>query len=156
MNTNEQVIHTFYSAFQSKDYKTMQQCYADDATFSDPVFTNLDANAVRAMWEMFCLRSKSLDIQFKNVSAGDTKGSATWIATYVFSATGNKVVNTITANFAFLDGKITTHKDNFSFYNWAKQAMGLPGIILGWTPLVKSKVRKMANKSLMDFISRKI
>ena len=59
-SVNQQLITTFYSAFQKKDYKTMQNCYADNATFSDPVFVNLNATEVKAMWEMLCIRGTDL------------------------------------------------------------------------------------------------
>jgi ketosteroid isomerase-like protein len=51
MNSNQQLISNFYTAFQNKDYKTMQAAYTDTATFSDPVFENLNAAEVRAMWK---------------------------------------------------------------------------------------------------------
>ena len=54
----------------------MQNCYANKATFSDPVFHNLNAEQVRAMWEMLCLRDKDLEIEFKDVKANQTEGSA--------------------------------------------------------------------------------
>ncbi len=101
MTTNEQTIQKFYKAFQNNDYKTMQGCYGDNATFTDPVFTNLNAAEVRAMWEMFCIKSKEMKIEFSNITADETKGKAEWIATYVFSSTGKKVVNRITAHFVF-------------------------------------------------------
>lgn len=41
----------------------MKNCYAEKATFNDPVFQNLNATQVRAMWEMFCVKSKDLKIE---------------------------------------------------------------------------------------------
>lgn len=154
MHVNEKLVHDFYSAFQQKDYKTMQACYDEGATFSDPVFQNLNASQVRSMWEMFCVRSKSLDIQFKDISADDNTGSAIWTATYVFSATKKTVINTIKANFMFENGKIVKHKDDFNFYHWAKQAFGAAGYLLGWTPFLKNKVRKMAKKNLLGYMKQ--
>ena len=84
MTTNEQIIQTFYTSFQKKDYKSMQGCYADNVIFNDQVFINLNATQVRAMWEMFCLRSKGLKIEFRNIAANETNGSAEWVATYCF------------------------------------------------------------------------
>jgi ketosteroid isomerase-like protein len=155
MHTNEQLIHTFYTAFQRKDYKTMQQCYADNATFSDAVFVGLNAAQVKAMWEMLCVKSKDLKIEYKILNVTDTIGSTEWIATYSFSATGNKVINRVTADFTFANGKIVTHKDNFNFYTWAKQALGTPGLLLGWTSMLRNKVRAQAAKSLADYMAKK-
>lgn len=132
----------------------MQQCYADEATFSDPVFINLNADKVRAMWEMFCLNGKDLIIEFKNIKANETNGSAEWIATYIFTKTGRKVTNHISANFTFKDGKIKTHIDSFYFYKWASQALGLPGLLLGWTGFIKNKIKQGGMQSLKNFISK--
>src|SRR5687768_3808365 len=113
MTSNTQLIEQFYSAFQKKDYKTMQDCYADKATFSDPVFQSLNSEQVRAMWEMLCLRGKDLEIKFKDVKANQVEGSAVWTAGYTFSPTGRYVVNQITASFKFDSGKIVEHTDHF-------------------------------------------
>jgi ketosteroid isomerase-like protein len=153
MTTNESLIQHFYTSFQNKDFKAMQECYADNATFKDPVFNTLNAKQVKAMWEMFCVKSKDLKIEFCNITADETNGNAQWTATYPFSKTGRTVVNNITANFIFENGKIVKHADSFNFYNWCKQALGTTGVLLGWTPLLKNKVRKTAMKSLNDYMS---
>ena len=67
MHANEQLIHNFYSAFLDKDYQTMQNSYAEEATFSDPVFQHLSVQEVRAMWEMFCKRGKDMQLTFSNM-----------------------------------------------------------------------------------------
>jgi len=154
MSPNQQLITNFYTAFQKKDYKTMQSCYADNATFSDPVFENLNAAEAKAMWQMLITRGKDLQLEFKNVEANDSTGSAEWVATYTFSATGNKVVNKIKANFVFENGKIVQHKDSFDFYTWAKQALGLKGLLLGWTSFLHNKVKQGAKSNLIKFMSK--
>lgn len=154
MHDNKAVLQQFYTAFQQRDYTTMQNCYADNAMFSDEVFVNLNASEVRAMWEMLCKNGKDLQLEFSNIQASEKSGSAEWIATYTFSKTGRKVVNRIKAEFVFADGKIISHIDRFSFYKWSSQALGLSGKLLGWTSLLRKKVRKSARQSLGDFIQR--
>ncbi len=150
--TNKELITHFYTSFKNKDYKAMQNCYADAAHFSDPVFTNLSSKEVKAMWEFLILKGKDLHIEFSEISADDNKGSAQWIATYTFSKTQRKVVNIIKAEFNFKDGKIIKHKDHFSFYNWSRQALGISGLLLGWTSFLKNKVRTQANQGLQNFV----
>lgn len=154
MNTNEQLITKFYTAFQNKDYKTMQECYADSATFSDAVFVNLNSAQVKAMWEMLCLRGTDLALTFKNVQAQNDTAAAEWEAHYTFSATKRKVINRIKADFVIKNGKIVQHTDSFNLYKWSKQAIGVPAVILGWTPFFKNKIRSTAMKSLNDFMSK--
>ncbi len=155
MHPNEKLLTSFYTAFQNRDYQTMQQCYSDRAVFNDEVFQNLNAEQVRAMWEMLIKRGKDLRVEFSGISADATGGSASWTAWYTFSQTGRQVVNRITARFEFEDGKIIRHTDSFSFYAWSRQALGAPGWLLGWSPFLKAKVRNSAMKSLTMFMEKR-
>ena len=152
MDANHKTIQRFYTAFQKLDYATMQDCYADNATFSDAVFLNLNAEETKAMWEMLCKRATDLRITFEVISVDEHSGSAKWKAVYTFNATGRKITNNIHAAFEFTDGKISKHTDCFSFYTWAKQAFGTKGLLLGWLPFFKSKVRSGSRKALRHFM----
>jgi ketosteroid isomerase-like protein len=154
MHPNQQLITSFYEAFQQKDIATMQACYADDATFTDEVFRNLNAAQTRKMWEMLIRRGKDLTLAFADVQANDTTGSATWVATYTFSQTKRQVVNHVTARFLFKNGKISQHTDHFDFYTWSRQALGLPGLLLGWTGYLRKKVQQSALKNLTDYMNK--
>lgn len=153
MNTNEKLIERFYTCFARKDFKGMQDCYADNAIFNDPIFKNLNSTQVKDMWEMLLTRSKDIRIEFADISANENTGTAHWDAYYTFSATGNSVINKIDASFEFENGKIVKHTDSFSFYSWAKQALGLPGLLLGWTNYLQQKVAVNAMKNLQKFES---
>lgn len=155
MHPHQQLIEKFYTAFQQKDYATMQACYHDEAVFSDPAFINLNAEEVKAMWEMLIKRGKDLELSYSNIHATETVGTAHWVARYTFSTTGRKVINRIDADFTFKDGKILTHTDRFSFYKWSKQALGLPGLLLGWTDFLQKKVQATAKQSLQDYLQKK-
>lgn len=154
MSTNEQLIQHFYTCFKNKDFKGMQACYAPHATFSDAVFKNLNAAEVKAMWEMLISKGKDFRIDFSDISADEQSGKAHWDAYYTFSATGRKVINRIDASFELEDGKIVRHVDNFDFHTWAKQALGLTGLLLGWTNFLKTKVSAQAMKNLAHFMGK--
>lgn len=156
MNDNEKLIHQFYAAFQAKDYAAMQNCYAGNATFSDPVFQNLNALQAGKMWEMLIKRGKDLVLEYANVQADDREGSADWIATYTFSGSGKKVVNRIHARFTFENGKIASHTDHFNFYAWARQALGFPGLMFGWTDFLKESVRQKAKANLAEYMKKQV
>lgn len=154
MNANEQLIQNFYTCFQQKDYKGMQACYADDATFSDAVFKNLNAAQVKAMWEMLVSKGKDMRIDFGQIEANGNTVRAHWDAYYTFSSTGRKVINKIDATFEIENGKIVKHTDHFDFYTWAKQALGLNGLLLGWTSFLRNKVSTQAMKNLDSFMRK--
>jgi hypothetical protein len=89
------------------------------------------------------------------VQAEAAGGRAHWDAHYLFSATGRIVDNAIDARFTFTpDGLIATHRDRFAFWSWARQALGLPGLLLGWSPSLRRKVRATAASNLKAFLSR--
>lgn len=155
MEDNQSLIRQFYQSFAKGDYVTMQQSYADDASFEDPAFGKLNAFEVRAMWEMLITGAKDLRIESNNVSANESKGSCDWEAWYTFTATGNPVHNIIQADFTFRDGKIVTHKDRFNFWRWSRMALGMPGVLLGWTPLIKNRVRTTARGRLASFMKKR-
>ena len=153
MHPNEELIQGFYSAFAEGDHATMAAAYADDAVFQDPVFGELDAESVRAMWKMFCTSGNDIDLSFGDVIADDVAGSAKWEARYKFPKTGRDVHNKIAARFTFRDGLIVRHDDSFDLYRWTRMALGPPGIVLGWSPLVQKKVRAQARSQLARFRS---
>lgn len=88
------LIHTLYSSFAQRDYKTMAECYHPEARFKDEVF-ELKGNEIAAMWHMLCVRGKDLNIEYDQVEVSANTGSANWVATYTFSQTGRKVKNEI-------------------------------------------------------------
>jgi ketosteroid isomerase-like protein len=150
-----QLITTFYTAFANADWQTMASCYHPDVEFSDEAFVGLRGKEAGAMWRMLIERSKGqLTINFQNVQATDERGSADWVAAYVFSATGRKVINHIHAEFEFKDGKIWKHTDRFNMHKWAAQAMGLKGWLFGGFGFFRKKVQQTARISLQKFMER--
>lgn len=156
MNANETLITKFYTAFANGDAKTMSQCYHPKVHFIDPAFGLLKEEQVSKMWEMLLLKSKgNLKIEFSNVTANESTGSANWIATYNFSKTNRKVINKIHADFVFQDGLIIKHTDGFDVWKWSKQAFGSIGYLLGWTGFFQKKIQAQALLSLQKFQERK-
>ncbi|MCW5911126.1 MAG: nuclear transport factor 2 family protein [Cyclobacteriaceae bacterium] len=148
-----ELITRFYTAFQKLDWQTMSSCYHAEATFYDPAFHNLDSKEARAMWHMLCLNAKDFALTFSDVRADGDAVRCRWQASYTFSKTGRMVVNRIEATFAFKDGLIRNHTDRFDFWKWSRQALGLPGLLLGWSPILKNQVNATARKSLARFIA---
>ncbi len=153
MNSTELLIEKFYTSFQQKNRKGMQECYDDAVIFNDPVFQNLKGKEAIAMWHMLTEAGKDLTISFKNIKANDSAGSCDWDAHYSFSRTGKKVHNIIHAEFKFQQGKIIEHRDSFDLWRWSRMALGTSGILLGWSALVQNKIRTTAISSLNKFIA---
>jgi hypothetical protein len=154
MNNEEKLIGQFYASFSQLNYKGMQQCYRDDIIFYDPVFQQLKRKKAMAMWHMLCASSKGVSITVSDISANNELGSCKWEAKYNFSATGMTVHNKIKARFKFKDGKIIQHTDHFNLWKWSSMALGIPGLLLGWSPIIKNKVRRTASRNLEKFIEK--
>jgi ketosteroid isomerase-like protein len=148
---NRRLIETFYAAFDRSDGDAMAACYAPDARFCDPAFGELRGPEVGGMWRMLTGRAEDLDVELAEHDADETTGTAHWIAHYTFR-TGRPVVNDIQAEFRFENGLIAEHDDSFDFYKWSRQALGPPGLLLGWTPLLRAKVQKEARAGLDEFM----
>lgn len=94
-----------------------------------------------------CLRSKNRP---RTVNASMKNNQTTSQNFYVvFSATGQVVHNVIDGVFECNEqGLITKHRDSFDFWAWARQALGLPGLLLCWPQFLHTKVRTPATDNL--------
>jgi ketosteroid isomerase-like protein len=153
MHPHAELIERFYTAFARRDWAGMAACYHPDVHFTDEVFDLRGAEA-GWMWRMLCTNGRDLTLETSGIDADGNGGRAHWDARYTFSATGRKVLNRIDARFEFRDGLIVRHVDRFDFWAWARQALGLPGMLLGWSGALKAKVRARAARSLAEFKAR--
>jgi ketosteroid isomerase-like protein len=144
------VVERLYAAFDRRDGEAMAALYAPDGHFRDPVFGDLTGAEAGAMWRMLTRTARDLKVELPEHDAT----SAHWIARYTFSATGRPVVNDVRATFRIENGLIADHVDEFSFWKWSRQALGTKGLLLGWTPFLRSKVGGTAKAGLDKFIAK--
>ena len=149
-------IERFYAAFARLDGAAMQACYAEDARFDDEAFSLAGRRQIGGMWAMLCSATRAKGLAQWKLQASDiTERTAHWEAHYLFSATGRMVHNRIDAEFEFdASDLIVRHRDRFDFWRWSRQALGLPGWLLGWTPFLRRKVRAQAAANLQRFLER--
>ena len=144
---NQATIEGFYAAFAELDGDTMQACYAEDAVFDDEVFSLRGRRQIGGMWRMLCTATRDKGRVHWKIETRD--------AHYMFSATGRKVINRIDATFEFnAEGLIVKHRDRFDFWAWARQALGVPGLVLGWAPPFRKQVKQQAAASLQRFLDK--
>jgi len=150
-----QLIEKFYTGFTNGIATEMTSCYHDKVVFEDPAFGRLENGKPAKMWEMLMSRKKeSTKVIFSNIEANETSGKANWTATYEYGDKNRKVINNVTANFKFKDGKIIEHIDSFDLWSWTKQALGFSGTLLGWSSFMKKKIQKTTNTQLSEFINK--
>lgn len=153
MTDNKSVIDNFYQAFQKLDAAGMKACYSDHPLFNDPVFGMLEGEEVGAMWEMLCRNARDFKLEYSNIQLLDEEYcTCLWTAEYTFSKTGRKVVNHIKAHMRIQQGRITEHTDQFNFWKWSRQALGISGWLLGWSHFLRNKVHKTAIAGLTRYM----
>jgi ketosteroid isomerase-like protein len=150
----EKLINTFYEGLAARDGDAMVSCYHDRVVFEDPAFGELQADDACAMWQMLCSSDTDLSVRHTILDANDLTATVNWIADYTFSSAGRSVTNNVTASLRFEDGKIIDHRDDFDLWKWSSQALGMPGKLLGWSPMVQSKVRSTTRSNLDAFRAR--
>jgi hypothetical protein len=152
----QETIERFYAAFDRCEGDTMAACYAPGARFSDPAFGELRGEEPGAMWRMLTGQARDLRVELGDHGADESArtGHADWTARYTFTQTGRPVTNHVRATFSFdADGLFAEHDDAFSFHAWARQALGAQGLLLGWTPVLRSAVRRRARGNLERFMA---
>ena len=153
LHPHADLLTRFYDALARRDGAAMAACYHPAVHFQDEVF-DLHGPRAGAMWCMLCDRGADLRIEASGVQADGQNGTAHWSADYTFSQTGREVHNEIDAAFTFQDGLIRTHRDRFDFWRWSRQALGMPGALLGWTPWLRAKVAAEAARGLDAYVAR--
>ena len=159
MHSNQTTLENFYTSFARLDADAMAACYAPDAVFDDEVFSLRGHEQVAGMWRMLSTATKARGadvwkLTFSGIEADAKSGKAHWEADYRFSATGRMVHNVIDGVFEFNDqGLITRHRDRFDFYRWSRQALGTPGLLLGWTPFLRARVKATAAANVQKFLA---
>ncbi len=148
---SQEVVRRFYDAFAARDGEAMARCYADAVTFSDPAFPDLRGEAARDMWRMLTSRAEDFSLTYEMHG----EGRVHWEARYRFGATGRRVHNVIEATLEVRDGLIVKHTDAFDFWRWSRQALGAPGLLLGWSSFLQKKVQARAADGLAQFRARR-
>jgi ketosteroid isomerase-like protein len=158
MHPNQTRLDDFYAAFARLDADTMASFYAPDAQFHDEAFSLRGHEKVGGMWRMLCDAAMAGDdiwkLAYSGIEADAHHGQAHWEADYRFGQPGRRVHNVVHAVFQFNEqGLITHHKDRFNFWAWSSQALGAPGLLLGWTPFLRRKVEAQAAANLQKYLS---
>ncbi len=152
---NRATIQRLYGAMNGHDGETMAACYAEGATFTDPVFVGLRDGEPQDMWRMLVGRSRDMTVELVEHEADDRHGTARWVARYTFGQTGRPVVNEVRSLFQFDEaGLIADQHDDFDFWRWSRQALGPVGLLAGWTPVLQHSVRDKARGGLAAFRDR--
>jgi ketosteroid isomerase-like protein len=149
------VATTFFEAFAQLNANAMCECYQKTAVFNDPVFGLLHYHELTAMWQMLCSNATNFSLQYETpVTVDNEYVTVNWVARYTFSATGKAVVNKVKSFIRIQNGYITEQSDAFKLSKWAAQALGIKGLLFGWSGFVQKRIRKNARKALEHYMEQ--
>lgn len=146
------VAARFFDAFAVGDWHAMGRLYAPQARFSDPLFPQLDAEQVRALWQMLLTQAQGFRLSYRIDAESDHAARVLWVAHYLYGR--RPVVNRVVSEMQLGAGCILVQNDHFNLWRWARQALGLTGWLLGGTPLLRRRLRREAAVRLQAFIAR--
>lgn len=139
----QEVAERFYDAFVNRRTGEMEALYHEDVHFEDAVFTLEGRDETMRMWRALMRPgTASFAYTFGHVDGDVAVGS--WIADYRLGK--RPVHNEIASRLTVKDGRITAHRDSFSWSVWARQAFPLgplvsaPGVRFVLTRAIRKKV----------------
>ncbi len=153
---SEALIRRFYDAFAALDGAAMVACYHDQISFSDPVFPDLRGTEPGAMWRMLtgaAARSGGMRLEYRIAYADERRAQVLWEADYLFRG-GRRVHNRVRSTLTVWDDAIVRQVDEFAFWAWSRQALGVTGWLFGGLPPYRRAVQRAARTQLERFIER--
>lgn len=118
----EETVRAFYEAFTNHRWDEVDALYAKDVRYEDPLFKHGNSGDVIHMWRtLFQADELEMSYEITGVEGDVVKGR--WTADYKFH--GRPVHEVSESTFKVQDGKIVSHRDDFSVVAWAKQALPL-------------------------------
>jgi len=157
------------AAFARLDGDAMAACHSANASFQDQAFSLQGQRQIGGMWRTLCSATgergrAAWKLDLRRLTDRSAHWEAHWEAQreaqreacYRFNASGRLVHKRIDAEFD-LDaaGLAQRHRDRFDFWRWSRQALGLPGRMLGSTPFPGNKVRAQAAAKLQQYLAKR-
>ena len=132
---NRVVAARFFSRLVARDVSGAMECCGAQIEYSSPFFQGLferrGREAVGAMWRAWLGSLPQASISCDDIRASHEHGLVRWTARYTFPDTSRLVRHDLSADLAFAEGKIIRHRDRFGLHEWASQAYGASGRLLG-------------------------
>ncbi|MBC8075712.1 MAG: nuclear transport factor 2 family protein [Chloroflexales bacterium] len=140
-----QITRQFFDRLAARDLPGMQALYHPDIQYRNPLLA-LHGAQVAALWRMWWRDLP--DVRVVCTDSGIRSGGAYWDAVYTYPPTGRRVEQHLTADLTFADGAIIQHVDRFNVHEWAGQAYGAVGGVIGGWRLFKWRLAAHARARL--------
>ncbi len=135
-------VNTFFRAYAKADPVLIGQCLHQQISFSDPLFPDLRGARALLRWHWLLRQTQDLSVQHQVIFADDRKAQLKVNVSYSWH--GRQVNLPVLTTLTIWDDLIVRHVDEYSYYEYAKQAQGLAGRVLGALPMAQSAVQRRA------------
>jgi ketosteroid isomerase-like protein len=153
MDSNRELIRTFFSAFQNRNFEAMRNCCNDNLVYFDPLYHFLNGEHVLSMWKCRYAYVEKFCLEFSDIVTDDNEYyTIQYHLSYVAEETGKVVNQTIKSYMRVLSGKIVEHSDAFSIHQWSSMVYGTIAKLIGWNRFYQNRLKKNARKKLLKFI----
>ena len=141
---SEALLHRWFDALARLDAEAMAACYHPSASFTDPLFPDLRGERVAWRWRMLAGGAADMRLSYDILAGDDRKATVRWRARWRLCGSGRVVSNEVRSTFTFWDGCIVRQVDEFGFWRWSRESLGLTGLVLGWIPAVRRAAGRRA------------
>ena len=147
---NARVLDQFFSAVALGEAAMAGRFYADDARIDLPPIglRDLPARDARRLWQVLLSDARDLHVQYAVMRADDHGGEVAWIARYTWPPTGRLVTQRLRGQYEFRAGRIVWQSEGFSLWDCARMALGSRGLLGGWNPLLRARLRRMVRNCI--------
>lgn len=144
-----QLARQFFTYLAARDLAGMQALYHPDVYYSNPLF-ELRGAQVGAIWRMCWSYLPDLRVVCND---NEIRGSSVyWQASYTYPPTSRYVHHHLTADLTIVDSTITRHRDRFNLHEWAHNAYGPVGGMLGGSRVFKRWIAARARARIAPFL----
>ena len=143
------VVDRLFEALRRADASVIDACYHPQISYSDSVFEDLRGARVALRWRMLLQQADGFSLEHGLVFADERKAQVQWTADYRLR--GKRIRVPILSTLAIWDDLIVRQVDEYNFWQYSRQAQGIPGLLLGGLEPFQKIVRRRARRDLERF-----
>jgi hypothetical protein len=139
----KQLTQTFFEHLSARNLSGMLDCYHPNVQYSSS-FLTLQGDSVANMWHSLWQYLPDLVVHYED---SDVRPAFIyWSASYTYPPTARRVSHSLTTHLSFVDGLIAEQSDRFNFHEWAANAYGTMGKLVGDWPIFQQRVQHQVRK----------
>jgi ketosteroid isomerase-like protein len=142
------LVEQLFLALREGETDALLSRYAEHVRIEHPLLGVLDRDEFAAALRSFARRSPGHSLTYAIEDAEGDRVEASWRLNHLFHETGRLVAISGASVFVLAAGRIVRQTDRFDRRDWARQALGLTGLVLSFLPGWRAFLRRELRRSL--------